>query len=91
MGTQAIVVLATASLLIGFSAQWLGELHWRLQWLCTGAAAFAGGFLASQYFDAVLVSGPAVDGLHLIPALVGALVVGGLVDLLIRSTLGEPV
>jgi hypothetical protein len=47
-------------------------------------AAVIGGFMASEFLGAASTRGWQVDGLYVFPALIGAVSVGGQVELLIR-------
>jgi uncharacterized membrane protein YeaQ/YmgE (transglycosylase-associated protein family) len=91
LGVWGAIVILAFGLLLGIAAQWYGEKHATNEWLITGVAAIVGAFVASEYLGAVSTYGPQFDGLAVLPALIGAVVVGGLVALVTRSTVGEPV
>jgi uncharacterized membrane protein YeaQ/YmgE (transglycosylase-associated protein family) len=49
-------------------------------WVFIAGGALLGGFTASLWYPI----GPVIDGLHLVPALAGAIVLGALVELVYR-------
>ena len=89
IGIGALIGLFVVALLLGFAAQVLGEFHRSWEWLVTGAAALVGGFVAGQYLGPATTWGIRWDGLWLLPALLGMLVLAGAVDWIVRGSAQE--
>jgi uncharacterized membrane protein YeaQ/YmgE (transglycosylase-associated protein family) len=89
MGTIGIVVLIAAALVVGAVAQYSLRARWGYEGAFTALAAAVGGFVASEYLGTLSAIGPQYDGLAIIPALVGALVLAALAELAMRAT-GQP-
>jgi uncharacterized membrane protein YeaQ/YmgE (transglycosylase-associated protein family) len=86
MSVFAALLLVLGALLIGVIAQYIGDVRVGWEWAATAFAALVGGYLASEAFGGLSTWGPAIDGFYLVPALIGAVVVGGVVDVLTRMT-----
>ena len=84
MSTIAALLLVLAALLIGVVSQYIGDVTVGFEWAGTGVAALAGGYLGSEAFGAASTWGPVFDGLYLLPAIIGALIVGFVVDAILR-------
>ena len=84
MSTVAALLLVLGALLIGVVSQYIGDVTVGYEWAVTGAAALIGGYLASEAFGTASTWGPVFDGLYLLPALIGALIVGFVVDAILR-------
>jgi hypothetical protein len=83
-GTAAAVALVAGALVIGGVAHLMGSVTVRYQWLVTGVAALVGGYVGSESLGALSTWGYEFDGLFILPALLGAVVVGGVVDAIVR-------
>ena len=88
MGWMCLLLLVGGAILIGAIAQYIGETRTGYEWLVAAVAALAGGWIASEAFGTLSTSGPAVEGLYIVPALIGAVVLGGLVDVMVRTVTG---
>jgi uncharacterized membrane protein YeaQ/YmgE (transglycosylase-associated protein family) len=91
LGVWGAIVMIAFALVLGVAAQMYGEKHTTYEWLITGIAAVAGAIVASEYLGTISAYGPQFDGLALVPALIGAAVVGVIVDYFSRTTVKEPV
>jgi uncharacterized membrane protein YeaQ/YmgE (transglycosylase-associated protein family) len=84
MGLWAWVILLVMSAVLATAAQYLFFRHDRkatdYDWVFIAGGALLGGFTASVWYSA----GPLVDGLHILPAIAGAVVLGALVELVYR-------
>ena len=74
------LVFAVVAPLLGRSVEFEGVVD--------ALAAFAGAFVASEFVIAWQTIEPVWDGVALIPALIGGLVVGVVADLFVRIVLG---
>lgn len=90
MSTVAALLLVLGALLIGVGSQYIGDVRVGFEWAATGAAALIGGYLGSEAFGGASTWGPVFDGLYMLPALIGGVVVGFVVDAILRySTAGS--
>jgi uncharacterized membrane protein YeaQ/YmgE (transglycosylase-associated protein family) len=85
MGIGAFVVVIVAALVLGFLAQMFLKPKTPYEWLITGVGAGVGGWLASeitwtQWFTGLTNLGPQWDGMLIIPAVIGGLVLGALFE-----------
>src|SRR5687767_15878129 len=81
MGIGAFAVVIVTALVIGFLVQMFLKPKTPYEWLITGVGAAVGGWLASeitwpQWFAGLTDLGPQIDGLLIIPAVIGVLVLG---------------
>ena len=88
IGILGALVLAFGALALGVALQLLGSYEQGYEWLVTGVAAFIGGFVASEFIVGWQAWEPVFDGLALIPALIGAIVVGVPVAVVTRLSTG---
>jgi len=82
--TLALVLLVVGALVIGVIFQFIGEVTIGWEWAIVAAGAFLGGYLGSEAFADLSTWGPAIEDLYVVPAIVGAFVVGAVLDALIR-------
>jgi uncharacterized membrane protein YeaQ/YmgE (transglycosylase-associated protein family) len=95
MSAFAALLLIVGALAIGVIAHLIGTVRIGFEWLVTAVAALVGGYLGSEALGTVSTLGPVFEGLYILPAIVGALVVGFVVDAITRyltsgSYLPEP-
>ncbi len=86
MGIGAFIVLLVGAVIVGFVAQALGRAQREYGWLFAAIGAAIGAYVASEWLGVASVWGPEWDGLFVLPALIGAIVLGGIVDLVVRAT-----
>ncbi|HEY7736515.1 MAG TPA: hypothetical protein VH813_06950 [Candidatus Limnocylindrales bacterium] len=84
VGVLAVGALVLGALVVGLLAQSIGDVRTGYDWIVTGIAAFVGGFVASEYIVAWRTFGPVWDGLAIVPALIGGVVVAIVVDAIVR-------
>lgn len=90
MGVVGLLIMIVGAVVLGFAAQAIGTARTSYDWLITAVAAAVGAFLASEVLGiAPGVLGPEFDGLYLLPALIGAIVLGAIVEYVFRVT-GRP-
>lgn len=77
MGMWAMIVLIVASVAFGVAVQLIGEPSFSYEWLLTSIGAGIGAIVASEFIVGFRDWEPVFDGLALIPALAGGLLVGG--------------
>ena len=87
MGFVAWLILLAVSALLATAAQYLFFRQDRkatdYDWVFIAGGSLVGGFTASVWYAV----GPVVDGLHLLPALVGEVILGAVVELIYRAFL----
>ena len=88
LGVVGWAILIVGSLVFGVIAQFVGETRDGYEWLTDAIAAAIGALVASEFIVAWQAFGPVVDGLALVPALVGGLVVGLAVEVATRLVTG---
>ena len=84
----AVALLIVVAGVIGVVAQNIGEGALRYEWTLTGVAALIGGWLGSEALGGASTFGPEWQGMYLVPALIGAIVFGGLFAAAIRYVNG---
>ena len=84
MSTLAAVLLVVGALVIGVVAHFIGDVTVPFEWAVTGIFALVGGYLGSEAFGSLSTWGPAIDGLYIVPAIIGAIVLGGIADAVVR-------
>lgn len=89
MGPVSVVFVLLGSLLIGLIYQLLGHARERYEWQIAMVGALYGELAASGIVGPTPGFGLVLDGLNVLPALLGGLVVGGLMVVGVR-TFGSP-
>lgn len=84
IGIYAAISLALGALVLGVVLQWIGDVRFGFEWVITAVAAFAGGFVCAEFITAFNTVEPIWDGMALVPAIGGLLIVGVVVDAIIR-------
>jgi hypothetical protein len=84
MSAFAAFLLVAGALLIGIVAHLIGEVTIGYEWAITGVAALVGGYLGSEAFGGVSTWGPEFEGLFVLPAIIGGVVLGAIVDAIAR-------
>ena len=88
LGLWGWIAVIVGALVFGVLAQFIGETRIGYEWLIDSIAAGIGAIVASEFIVAWQAMGPVVDGLALVPALVGGLVVGLAVEIATRYFTG---
>jgi hypothetical protein len=87
IGIGGWVLVIAGSLIFGIIAQFTGETNTRFEWLVDAIGAGIGALVASELVVAQGF-GPVWDGLALVSALIGGLILGIVVDLATRYLTG---
>jgi hypothetical protein len=88
MGLGGAILLIVGALVFGGLMQLIGEPRAGMEWLVVAIAAGIGALVASEFIVAWQAYGPVWDGLALVPALIGGLVVGGIAEVATRYATG---
>lgn len=88
MGIGGAILLIVGALVFGGLMQLIGAPRTGLEWLVVAIAAGIGGLFASEFIVEWRAFGPVWDGLALVPALIGGLVVGLIVEVATRYVTG---
>ena len=88
MGLGGAVLLVVGAVIIGVVAQFIGDTRTGYEWIATAIAAGIGALVASEFIVAWRTVDPVWDGLALIPAVIGGLVVGVVIDAATRFATG---
>jgi uncharacterized membrane protein YeaQ/YmgE (transglycosylase-associated protein family) len=86
LGGWSVVIIG--ALVIGVVAQFIGETRTGFEWLVVAIGAAIGAVVASEFIVDMRTFEPVWDGLALVPALVGGLIVGVVVDAVTRYSTG---
>ena len=84
LGLGGWVLLILSSLVFGAIAQYIGETRTGWEGALDALAFGIGALIGSEFIVATQAYGPVWDGLALVPALVGGLLVGLIVELSTR-------
>ena len=74
--------------MIAAVVQYIGQVSFGYEWAFAGIAALVGGWLGSEAFGTLSTWGPVLEGLYILPALIGAVVLGAVVDAVVRFSSG---
>jgi uncharacterized membrane protein YeaQ/YmgE (transglycosylase-associated protein family) len=88
LGLGGWAILVVGALVFGAAAQFLGDTRTGFEWLGDAIAFGVGALFASEFITAWRTVGPVWDGLALVPALLGGLVVGVVVEIATRYMTG---
>jgi uncharacterized membrane protein YeaQ/YmgE (transglycosylase-associated protein family) len=87
-GLAAGVLVIVGALAFGVIAQFIGETRTGFEWLVDAIAVAIGAIVASEFVIAWQTIEPVWDGLAILPAVIGGLVVGLIVEVLTRTVTG---
>lgn len=85
MGFGAVVLAVAGAVLIGGACQRIGHAREAFEWQIGAVGALYGALLASGLFGSTLSVGLVVDGLSLIPALIGGVASAALLVAAVRA------
>jgi hypothetical protein len=88
MSGLAVILLVAGALVVGAIPLFIGEARTGYEWLATAAAVLVGGWLGSEAFGGISTFGPVFEGMYLVTALVGGVVLGAIVDVAVRYVSG---
>jgi uncharacterized membrane protein YeaQ/YmgE (transglycosylase-associated protein family) len=88
LGFGGWVLLLVGAIVFGGVAQVIGETRTGFEWLVDAIAAGIGALVASEFIVAWRTFEPTWDGLALVPALLGGIVVGLVVEVATRYMTG---
>lgn len=95
MGFTALLGIIVVAILAGLAVQYLTKSSLRYEWLVVALAVAFGAYFASEsfpnsgVFENVEEWGPVVDGMYIIPAVIGALILAVVADLGVRTGEGQ--
>ncbi len=88
IGFGGLALLIAGALVFGVIAQFVGETKTGYEWLVDAIAFGVGALIASEFIVGLQTVGPVWDGLVLVPALIGGLVLGIVVEVATRYSTG---
>ncbi len=88
LGYGAWALLIAAALVFGIVAQYIGETRTGYEWLVDAIAFAIGALVASEFVTAWRAIEPVWDQMALVPALLGGLVLGVVVEVVTRFATG---
>jgi len=84
----AVLLLIAGAVAIGAILQYVGDVTIGYEWSIAALGAIVGGWLASEAFGTLSTWGWLWEGMYVLPALIGAVVLGFVVDLVVRFLTG---
>ena len=84
MSLGGALIVIVGALIIAAFVQMIGRTTIGYEWVITAFATIIGAWLGSESFGTLSTWGPLVEGVYLLPALVGGVVLGLAVDALAR-------
>jgi uncharacterized membrane protein YeaQ/YmgE (transglycosylase-associated protein family) len=88
MTAWGAVVLVVGALVIGVVSQFIGDVRTPYHWIVVAIAALVGGVFASEIVTSWQTIEPVWEGVALLPALIGGLVLGVIADVILRYATG---
>jgi hypothetical protein len=88
LGYAGWIAIVAGALLFGIVAQFIGETRTGYEWLADGIAAGLGAVIASEFIISARTFEPVWDGLAIVPALIGGIALGLVVELGTRFLTG---
>lgn len=88
LGLGGWLMLIVGALAFGLLAQFVGKAQFGFEWIIDGIAAAIGALVASEFITGWTTIEPVWDGLAVIPAVIGGLVLGSLVAIGVRLVTG---
>lgn len=88
MTAWGAVLLVVGALVIGLAAQFIGDVRTNFHWVIVAIFALVGGLVASEFIVDWRAFAPVWEGLALIPAVIGGLVLGIVADIFTRYATG---
>lgn len=85
MDALGIAILVVGALVVGWLYRYVGENQEGWGWLISAIGAGVGGFIGSESLGGASAWGPEAGGMFLAPALIGAVVVGGILEWVVRQ------
>ena len=84
MNLTAALLLIAGALVIGGGLQLIGDVRIGFEFVFTAIAGLVGGYLGSEALGTLSTWGPVYEGLYIVPALIGGLVFGVVIDAVAR-------
>jgi uncharacterized membrane protein YeaQ/YmgE (transglycosylase-associated protein family) len=88
LGIGGWILLIVGALVFGAAAQFIGDTRTGYEWVVDAIAAGIGALVASEFVVSWRTFEPTWDGLAIVPALLGGLVVGLVVEVATRYLTG---
>lgn len=88
MSAIAAILLVAGSILLGAIPQFIGEPKLSLEFLFPMAGVLVGAYLGSEAFGTLSTWGWEFQGLYVLPAIIGGVVLGAIVDVIVRFVTG---
>ena len=88
MTVWGAVILVVGALVIGVISQFIGDVRSPFQWIVVSIAALVGAVFASEMVTSWQTIEPVWEGVALLPALAGGVVLGVIADAVTRFATG---
>jgi uncharacterized membrane protein YeaQ/YmgE (transglycosylase-associated protein family) len=84
MSAYAAILLVAGAIIFGVLAHFIGEVTTGWEGPVAAVAALIGGYIGSEALGTFSTWGYAFEGLYVLPALIGGVVLGFVVDAIVR-------
>jgi hypothetical protein len=88
MTAWGVMALIAGGVVIGIVLQYVGDVTNGYEWSIASLGAIAGGWIGSEALTAASDWGPSWEGMVLVPAIIGAVAIGFVVDAMVRYATG---
>ena len=88
MSAFAAILLVAGAVLIGAIPQFIGEPRLAIEWIFPMLGLLVGGWIGSEALGALSTWGFQFEGLYVLPALIVGVIVGAVVDVIVRYVTG---
>jgi uncharacterized membrane protein YeaQ/YmgE (transglycosylase-associated protein family) len=88
MSAFAAILLVAGAVLLGAIPQFIGEPRLPVEWIFPMIGVLVGGWIGSEALGALSTWGPEYQGLYVLPAIIGGVVLGAAVDVIVRYVTG---
>ena len=85
MSIFTVFLLLATAVVLGLTVQILDIARSRAEWVAMAIGSAVGGLVGGWYLRGWAAWGPELDGVYLLPGLIGAIVVGGVFLGIVRS------
>jgi uncharacterized membrane protein YeaQ/YmgE (transglycosylase-associated protein family) len=84
MSVFTIFLLLATAVILGLTVQVLEIAGSRAEWIAMAVGSAVGGLVGGWYLRGWIAWGPELDGMYLLSGLIGAIVVGGVFQAIVR-------
>lgn len=83
-----VLFLVLGGLILAIVPQFVGRAAGGAEWAIVAVAVIVGGWFGSEAFGTFSTWGPEIEGLFVVPAIIGGVVLGFVADVVVRAASG---